>query len=238
VVGELHHRFRGIVGIGPRRIRGEQGDVALWGVFMREKRGRNADLIEEGVAGKGEDRADLGLPSEPAHARLTTENVGQDQSPAGRLRGELLLELGDFLESLIGHGVDQAEAEQRVNAASGHDVSFRRDDLADEVDAVEPTDSLGMEQRAATHGENGEGDNGRTEDARGCFSSGCHDRNAPFWCITSRNRQPHEVARPRGATKRSVFPWSSGYKKTRRTSPLACARRGEDDVVICLLTSS
>ncbi len=58
-----------------------------------------------------------------------------------------------FLEGLIGHGVDQAEAEQRVGAALGHDVGLRRDDLADEVDAVEPADPLGMEQLAVELGE-------------------------------------------------------------------------------------
>ncbi len=56
-------------------------------------------------------------------------------------------------ESLIGHGVDQAEAEQRVGPAMGHDVGFRRDDLADEVNAVEQADPLGMEQLAVELGE-------------------------------------------------------------------------------------
>jgi hypothetical protein len=40
-----------------------------------------------------------------------------------------------------------------ISAALGHDVSFGRDDLADEVDAVKPTDSLGMEQLAVELGE-------------------------------------------------------------------------------------
>ena len=107
------------------------------GVLMREKRGCDAHLVQEGVAGEGKDRADLGLPSEPADSGLTADNIGQDQGLAGRLGGEHLLELGEVLEGLIGHGVDQAEAEQRGGAAPGHDVGFRRDCLADEVNAVE-----------------------------------------------------------------------------------------------------
>jgi hypothetical protein len=152
VVGELHHRRGGVVGIGQGRIRGEQGDVAPRGVLMREKRSCDAHLVEEGVAGEGEDRADLALPSEPADSRLTAEDIGQDQGPAGRFRGGVLLELGEILEELVGHGVDQAEAEQRVGAAVGHDVGLGRHDLADEVDAVEPADPLGMEQLAVELG--------------------------------------------------------------------------------------
>ena len=67
--------------------------------------------------------------------------------------GEVLLELGDVHEGLVGHGVDQAEAEQRGGAALGHDVGLGRHDLADEVDAVEQADPLGMEQLAVELGE-------------------------------------------------------------------------------------
>ena len=127
--------------------------VALRGVLMREKRSCDAHLVEEGVAGEGEDRADLALPSEPADSRLTAENIGQDQGPAGRFRGVVLLELGEILEELVGDGVDQAEAEQRGGAASGHDVGLGWHDLADEVDAVEQADPLGMEQLAVELGQ-------------------------------------------------------------------------------------
>ena len=160
MVGELHHRRGGVVGIGPRRVGGQQGLVAPRRVLVGEERGRDAHLVEEGVAGEGEDRADLALPAEPADPRLTAEDIDHDVGPAGRLGGEDLLELGELLEGLIGHGVDQAEAEQRGGPALGHDVGLRRHDLADEVDAVEQADPLGMEQLAVELGE-------RIEDAVG-----------------------------------------------------------------------
>jgi hypothetical protein len=153
VVGELHYRCCGVVGIGQSRVRDEQGAIAPRGVLVREKRGRDAHLVEEGVAGEGGDRADLTLPSEPTDSRLTAENIGQDQCPAGRFRSEVLLELGEILEKLVGHGVDQSEAEQRSGAALGHDVGLGRHDLTDKVDAVEQADPLGMEQLAVELGE-------------------------------------------------------------------------------------
>ena len=64
-------------------------------VLVGEERGRDAHLVEEGVAGEGEDRADLALPAEPADPRLTAEDIGHDVGPAGRRGGEVLLELGD-----------------------------------------------------------------------------------------------------------------------------------------------
>jgi hypothetical protein len=122
---------------------------ALGAALVREERRRDAHLVQVGVGGELHQVRDLPLPTElPDHDRAGRE-VGDHVRPPGRAGSPEPLQACDRLEGGVGHGIDEAETEERRGSASRDDRRFRRHLLADVVAGALDADAVGLDQRPA-----------------------------------------------------------------------------------------